>query len=269
MIDNGSHGSGNVSWLGGSTSIQNIWDLDAERSLSAHDVAHRVAVAGLWQLPFGRDRKWGSDWNRVVDLVLGGWSVSGVFSRQSGMPLSVTQSGGQIWDGTQRPNLIGDPSTSGPIQEPAQQLLQRRRLLAAGAGRPRHRAPDPQLPRAGHPDLRRRADEERRDSTGTAARGANRGPERPQPSGVRRSQYELRIDVLRSDHRHEGRAAPDDGRTQVPLLIPRLVRVRGGRRLWSFDHMRRPLEGLGRAQRRDTDECPASACSINSVICAI
>ena len=57
MIDNGSHSSGNVSWLGGSTSVQNMWDLDAERSLSAHDVAHRVAVAGLWQLPFGRDAR--------------------------------------------------------------------------------------------------------------------------------------------------------------------------------------------------------------------
>ena len=72
-------------------------------------------MAGIWQLPFGRDRKWGSNWNRVADLVLGGWNISGVFSRQSGLPLSVTQSGGQIWDGTQRPNLVGDPSTSGPI----------------------------------------------------------------------------------------------------------------------------------------------------------
>ncbi len=115
MIDNASHSSGNVSWLGGSTSIQNIWDLDGERSLSAHDVAHRLAIAGVWQLPFGRDRAWGSSWNRVVDAALGGWNVSGVFSRQSGMPLAVTQSGGLIWDGTQRPNLVGDPRTSGPI----------------------------------------------------------------------------------------------------------------------------------------------------------
>jgi hypothetical protein len=116
MMDNASHSSGNVSWLGGSTSIQNIWDLDAERSLSSHDVAHRVAVAGVWHLPFGRGRHWGSDWNRAADLALGGWNVSGVFSRQSGMPLAVTQSGGLIWDGTQRPNLVGDPSTSGSIQ---------------------------------------------------------------------------------------------------------------------------------------------------------
>jgi hypothetical protein len=117
MIDNGSNASGNVNWLGGQTSLQNVWDLDAERSLSAHDVAHRVALSGIWQLPVGRDRMWGSNWNRGLDLALGGWSISGVFSRQSGLPLAVTQSGGQIWDGTQRPNLIGDPSTSGPIQD--------------------------------------------------------------------------------------------------------------------------------------------------------
>jgi hypothetical protein len=117
MIDNGSHASGNVSWLGGSTSIQNIWDLESERSISAHDVAHRLALSGVWQLPFGRERAWGSNWNRVLDLALGGWSVSGLFSRQSGLPLAVTQSGGLIWDGTQRPNLIGDPRVSGPIQE--------------------------------------------------------------------------------------------------------------------------------------------------------
>jgi hypothetical protein len=115
MMDNSSHSSGNVSWLGGETRIQNIWDLASERSLSAHDVAHRIAVAGIWQLPLGRDRKWGSGWNRAADLVLGGWNVSGVFTRQSGLPLSVIQSGGQIWDGMQRPNLVGDPRTSGPI----------------------------------------------------------------------------------------------------------------------------------------------------------
>jgi hypothetical protein len=115
MIDNASHGSGNLSWLGGSTNLQNPLNLRGERSLSAHDVAHRVVATAVWQLPFGRDRKWGSGWNRVTDVVLGGWDVSGIFSRQSGMPLSVTQSGGNIWNGTQRPDLVGDPSTSGPI----------------------------------------------------------------------------------------------------------------------------------------------------------
>jgi hypothetical protein len=115
MIDNASHGSGNYSWLGGSTSLQYIWNLRLERSLSAHDVAHRVVLTGAWEMPFGRGRRFGSSWNRPLDLLLGGWEISGMAILQSGMPLQVTQAGGNIWDGTQRPNLIGDPSTSGPV----------------------------------------------------------------------------------------------------------------------------------------------------------
>lgn len=117
MIDNVSHSSGNVSWLGGSTSIQNIWDLRGERALSAHDIAHRVVLTGSYQLPFGKGRPWGSNWNRPLNWTLGGWEISGIATLQNGMPLQVTQSGGTIWDGTQRPDLIADPSTSGPVTE--------------------------------------------------------------------------------------------------------------------------------------------------------
>ena len=55
--------------LDGSTSIQNIWDLDGERSLSAR-VAHRLAVAGVWQAPFGCDASGLELRNRAVDLAL-------------------------------------------------------------------------------------------------------------------------------------------------------------------------------------------------------
>ncbi len=48
MIDNVSHSSGHDSWLGGSTSLQNSWDLRGERSLSSHDIACRGVVAGSY-----------------------------------------------------------------------------------------------------------------------------------------------------------------------------------------------------------------------------
>jgi carboxypeptidase family protein/TonB-dependent receptor-like protein len=117
MIDNVSHSSGNVSWLGGSTSIQNIWDLRGERALSSHDVAHRLVITGTYELPFGKNRRFGSNMNRAMNWLAGGWNISGMALMQSGMPLQVTQSGGNIWDGTQRPNLVGDPSTSGRVQD--------------------------------------------------------------------------------------------------------------------------------------------------------
>ncbi|MFN0109870.1 MAG: TonB-dependent receptor domain-containing protein [Blastocatellia bacterium] len=117
MIDNVSHTSGNVAWLGGSTSIQNIWDLRGERALSSHDVAHRVVITGTYELPIGKGRYFGSNMGRAMDWLAGGWNVSGMAIMQGGVPLQVTQSGGNIWDGTQRPNLIGDPSTSGRVQD--------------------------------------------------------------------------------------------------------------------------------------------------------
>lgn len=117
MIDDASYGSGNYGWLGGNSSLQNIWNLRNERALSSHDIAHRVVITGDWQLPFGKGRAFGSNWNKATDLICGGWEISGMANMQSGMPLQVTQSGGQIWDGTQRPNLIGDPSTSGRVQD--------------------------------------------------------------------------------------------------------------------------------------------------------
>lgn len=115
MIDTASHGSGNLSWLGGDTSFQDPLNLRLERALSAHDVKHRGVITFAWEVPIGRGRALGSDWNRWLDALIGGWELSGYVLLQSGMPLQVTQSGGNIWNGTQRPDLIGDPSTSGPI----------------------------------------------------------------------------------------------------------------------------------------------------------
>jgi hypothetical protein len=117
MIDDASYGSGNYGWLGGNSSLQNIWNLRGERSLSSHDISHRAVFTGAYELPFGKNRKWGSNWNRALDWLGGGWDVSGLATLSAGMPLQATQSGGNIWDGTQRPDLIGDPSTSGRVQD--------------------------------------------------------------------------------------------------------------------------------------------------------
>lgn len=116
MIDDASYGSGNYGWLGGNFPLQYVWNLRLERSLSAHDINHRAVFTGAYELPFGKGRKFGSAWNRALDLIAGGWEVSGLATLSAGMPLQVTQSGGNIWDGTQRPDLVGDPSTSGTVQ---------------------------------------------------------------------------------------------------------------------------------------------------------
>jgi hypothetical protein len=117
MIDDSSIGSGNYAWLGGSTAMQNPLNRRLEKSLSAHDIAHRAVLSGAYQLPFGKGKRFGGDANRLVDALIGGWEISAFWLLQGGNPLQVSQSGGVLWNGTQRPNLIGDPSTSGRMQD--------------------------------------------------------------------------------------------------------------------------------------------------------
>ncbi len=116
-IDDISTTSGNLTWLGGTTALQDPLNLKLERSLSGNDIAHRFIATGDYQIPVGRGRQFASGVNRVVDGVIGGWELSGFLTLQSGPPLQVSQNGGNIWNGTQRPNLIGDPSTSGSIYD--------------------------------------------------------------------------------------------------------------------------------------------------------
>jgi len=123
LIDDSSFSSGNVGWLGGYTDLQNPFNLRSERSVSAMDVTHRLVLTGSYQLPFGRGRAIGSGWNRPVDLLLGGWEVNALVTISSGFPLN---SGSQfrevalqnpvLWEGAQRPNLIGDPSMPGSVE---------------------------------------------------------------------------------------------------------------------------------------------------------
>jgi hypothetical protein len=116
-LDDVSVTSGNLAWLGGSTNLQNPLDLRQEKSLSANDVAHRFIATGDYQLPIGRGRMFGKSMNRVLDGFVGGWEISGIFTLQSGPPLQVNQSGGTLWNGVQRPNLLRDPATSGSIYD--------------------------------------------------------------------------------------------------------------------------------------------------------
>mgnify|MGYP005842162279 CR=1 FL=1 len=117
MIDDVSHGAGNLNWLGGNTNIQDWSNLRNERALSAHDIRHRFVMTGSYQLPVGTGRALGADWGKLTNALLGGWELSGVWSYQTGAPLNVTQNAGQLWDASQRPNLVGDPDPGLGLKE--------------------------------------------------------------------------------------------------------------------------------------------------------
>ena len=92
---------------------QDAFNLGAERGPAEFDVAHRFVASYVWELPFGRGRRFGNDWSRTLDLLLGGWQVSGIHVLQSGLALTATLGGASVLniggERRARPNLVGDP----------------------------------------------------------------------------------------------------------------------------------------------------------------
>jgi hypothetical protein len=124
LIDDSSFSDGNVGWLGGVTDIQNPWDLRLERAVSAQDIPQRLVLTFSYQLPFGRGKWLGGGWSRPVDMLLGGWEVNGLMTFSSGFPLNsgsqfreAPLQGATLWEGVQRPNLIGDPRLPGSVKD--------------------------------------------------------------------------------------------------------------------------------------------------------
>ncbi len=58
-----------------------------EHKLGGEDRPFHLSIAPVWQLPFGRGKKWGSNMPRFADYIVGGWELSGTYTAQSGVPV--------------------------------------------------------------------------------------------------------------------------------------------------------------------------------------
>jgi len=76
-----------------------------ERANSNQDVRHNFVFNALYELPFGRGRQFGHDWNEAEDALLGGWQVSPIVMLASGTPFDVTCQ--YCYSPSTRPNLVG------------------------------------------------------------------------------------------------------------------------------------------------------------------
>ncbi len=104
--DNSSAGRNN--WVGGLGAgiPQQLDNLSAEHSIGGNDTPQRLAAAVVVDLPIGRKQWIGGNMNRVVDAVVGGWSIATVITEQSGQPMAIAMSNARLANGTQRPEVI-------------------------------------------------------------------------------------------------------------------------------------------------------------------
>jgi hypothetical protein len=57
-------------------------------SIGVYDRPHRLTMSGIWDIPFGKGRKYGSNLPAAVNFVAGGWQLNGIVTRQAGPPLA-------------------------------------------------------------------------------------------------------------------------------------------------------------------------------------
>jgi hypothetical protein len=76
------------------------------------DLRHIFQSAWVYELPFGKNRKFGSGWGKAANLIAGGWSMEGILRLQTGAPINVVigQDQANVGNSRQRPNLLRDPN---------------------------------------------------------------------------------------------------------------------------------------------------------------
>jgi hypothetical protein len=94
----------------------------ADWALSQLNLNHQFTASVLYDLPFGKGKRFGSTWSGPVNAVLGNWEVDVIEKATSGFPLYVTNANGSgsnfLFNGAfslNRPDQVGDPNKAGPV----------------------------------------------------------------------------------------------------------------------------------------------------------
>jgi hypothetical protein len=92
-IDLGSGNESSGSFGGGF--VTNTWDPGQQRAVSDYDFLHQINAYGTYAIPVGRGKMFGSQMRGILDAILGGWQVSGIFRYNSADTISTST--GSVW----------------------------------------------------------------------------------------------------------------------------------------------------------------------------
>lgn len=88
-IDDASDSTPDVRVLTTGTTLGQVYygaPRSGDRAVSAFDIKHNFSSTFVWELPFGKKRWLLNNTHPIVDQVIGGWSVSGIFRLMGGQP---------------------------------------------------------------------------------------------------------------------------------------------------------------------------------------
>ncbi len=78
-------------WEGGGSTQSQIASCRAcDRGPTSYNNPRHFVVSAIYELPFGRGRMFGSSWNRMTDLLVGGWAVNAIATFSTGTTFTVS-----------------------------------------------------------------------------------------------------------------------------------------------------------------------------------
>ncbi len=102
----------NLSTSGGGVQPQNPQNLKAEWAPGYNDVRQRLVASYVYELPFGKGKRWMTNANRALEGIAGGWQINGIWSAQGGLPFTIQSPTDTSNTGSPniRPNATGQPT---------------------------------------------------------------------------------------------------------------------------------------------------------------
>ena len=121
---------------GGAATIQNFYDQSTARGVSSYDITHFLSWATLYELPFGKGKKWLQ--SGPASWILGNWQSNFIAQARTGAPFNIIVTGDlanlrgsasilglSTPNNYLRPNIIANPFVAGPVAANPDPLCQK------------------------------------------------------------------------------------------------------------------------------------------------
>jgi len=94
--------------------------LQGDRSLSTYDIKNNFSSTVLWDIPLGRHKRFFTNAPKVVDQIIGRWTISSVFRMPGGLPFlpfitDPNKLGGVLFNRVVRPDIVPGVPLKNPL----------------------------------------------------------------------------------------------------------------------------------------------------------
>ncbi len=91
---------GGSDYLGQHGQRMNLFNRTQDRARARFDVRHKMTISGLFELPYGKGRRFGNSASGLTEALLGGWQLSTIFNARTGLPITPIFSFNRSLDGS-------------------------------------------------------------------------------------------------------------------------------------------------------------------------